>query len=142
MVCPYCGNRIRWWRHYYHEVKQHDIKVYCRFCERVVTLTEADGEREKELKMLPRREQHRIQGLCTICGTRKAQPGRKCCPECTHKKNEQRDKSDVELCCYGLTRKEYDKRRYFGLCLICGEPSEKSGKLCKRCKAAKKGEEE
>lgn len=68
-------------------------------------------------------------GICTKCGKKKADFGKKKCAACLIKDREaqrrQREKKGVNI-------KEYRKEHH--LCYHCGEPIDlKSGQLCSRC---------
>lgn len=143
MICPYCGSRVRFRAEYYRTLESHEIKIYCRYCEHVVTITREDGEREKELKKLKQSERVRIEGLCNRCKCRKAAPGKKMCPGCEEKEKARiRNRNDltasVEGKKYGITARQWTYRRYYGLCVMCGKPSEKSAVLCRKCRRERK----
>lgn len=140
MVCPYCGLRIRWLRHYYKALQEHEIDVYCKSCGRVVTLTSSDADRETELKMLPRHERYVKEGLCRVCGSRKPRKGLITCDKCiaeTKKRHERSEFALKEAKTYGINAKLYAYRRSYGLCVICGEPAKNSAKLCEKCRKGK-----
>ena len=144
MVCPYCGLRVRWLRHYYKTLYEHDIDVYCKHCGKVVTLTSEDADREKELKMLPRHTKNERQGLCKMCGMRKPRPGLVTCDKCIqdpYKKKSSKEYAETEAEALGITPKVYNYRRSYGLCVVCGEPAKNSAKFCEKCKAEMKGKE-
>lgn len=139
MVCPYCGMRVRWNRYFYRILEEHDIKTTCRYCNRIVTITKADGEHQKELSLLTRHMRNREEGLCEVCGLRKPKAGYFTCEQCIERRNKgnaKRDRSkakrvDIRI---DIPKKLYEYRRELGLCVICGEPSKKSAKFCDKCK--------
>lgn len=137
MTCPYCGVRVKWWRTYYSILEHRNIKVFCLNCDKVITITPEDADRERELRKLGRRERDRAEGLCNRCGYRKPAKGNITCDAClakAKKKAEDRAKAPKIDKRYGVGSKEWTYRRYYGLCVICGEPAEKSAELCQKCK--------
>lgn len=137
MTCPYCGVRVKWWRTYYSILEHRDIKVFCLNCDKVITITQEDAERERELRKLGRRERDRAEGLCNRCGYRRPEKGNITCDSCLAKARkiaEEKAKAPKMGKQYGINQKEWAYRRYYGLCVVCGEPAEKSATLCKKCK--------
>ena len=145
MVCPFCGCRVRFRSEYYRILESHEVKIYCQYCEHVVTITREDAERERELKTHTKAERIRIEGLCNRCKCRKPAPGKKLCPRCIEKEKERERKpneltASIEGKKYGITAREWMYRRYYGLCVKCGKPSEKSAVLCRKCRKERKEE--
>lgn len=68
------------------------------------------------------------QGICTRCGKRKANPGRKKCGICLDKNAEQKRKKSF------CKQDEKERRKENNLCYRCGEPLDvDKSKLCSKC---------
>ncbi len=67
-------------------------------------------------------DRRKSEGICTRCGTRKAQPGKALCKMCAIKKSN-RETQDIPR----------SERVSHGLCYFCGESLDREGRSCKKC---------
>ena len=104
--CTYCGTKLP------------DGYKFLK-CEKCL---KADNEMAKYARKMALKE-----GLCTICKTRKARPGRVTCELCGRKKS-------------GEVMARRKRLKAQGLCTVCGKaPHTESSCLCEECKIKWRG---
>ena len=139
MVCQNCGWGVRWLRSYFEITKHRDIKLFCEHCSHLVTITREDADRQAELMKLPKDERRMREGLCTHCGKRPASGGMTCeeCKESSRERKQRgrnQDSESIFVLGQKIKRKTYDYRRYYGLCVLCENPTKNSARICEECR--------
>lgn len=130
-VCTRCGKKL-----YTAGTRCEECRAYSAEHEakRRERMTESE-KKESYLKYQrrydkARRERLKAEGICTVCGARKAEPEHTVCMECSARRRQNRKKKREDSGKPTLDRSEWQS---YGLCAICGKPAETGRKLCARC---------
>lgn len=123
-ICPMCKVNNAFYNH-----------VHCEECLEKIALRnikykdkQSDYEENRKGKRKQQREERKASGICTVCGSHKAQHGQ-LCTECWNKRRKRREKEKVSRQRCGDAFRE---RLAAGVCMYCGEATVQGFCFCEK----------
>lgn len=123
-ICPMCKVNNAFYNH-----------VHCAECLEKIALRnikykdkQSEYEANRKDKRKQQREERKASGICTVCGSHKAQHGQ-LCTECWNKRQKRREKEKVSRRRCGDAFRE---RLAAGVCMYCGEATVQGFCFCEK----------